>query len=46
MRSEVISVVTRDYVRAAYGLGVGRFAVVLRHVVPNALNSVLALAAL
>jgi peptide/nickel transport system permease protein len=46
MRSEVIGVVTKDYVRAAYGLGVGRFRVVLRHVVPNALNSVLALAAL
>ncbi|MDR7161910.1 ABC transporter permease [Arthrobacter sp. BE255] len=46
MRSEVIGVVTKDYVRAAYGLGVGRFWVVVRHVVPNALNSVLALAAL
>lgn len=46
MRSEVISVVTKDYVRAAYGLGVGRFGVVVKHVVPNALSSVIALAAL
>ncbi|MFF1831402.1 ABC transporter permease [Paenarthrobacter sp. NPDC058040] len=46
MRSEVIGVVTKDYVRAAYGLGVGRFGVVVKHVVPNALSSVIALAAL
>lgn len=46
MRAEVLTVVSRDYVRAAYGLGVGRLGVVLRHVVPNSLSSVLALAAL
>ncbi|MCI2419762.1 ABC transporter permease [Saccharopolyspora sp. K220] len=46
MRAEVLTVVSRDYVRAAYGLGVGRLGVVLRHIVPNSLSSVLALAAL
>ncbi|MGW6278651.1 ABC transporter permease [Kribbella sp. NPDC055071] len=46
MRAEVMSVVRRDYVKAAYGLGVRRLGVVLRHIVPNSLNSVLALAAL
>jgi peptide/nickel transport system permease protein len=46
MRAEVLSVARRDYVKAAYGLGVRRTAVVLRHIVPNSLNSVLALAAL
>ncbi|WP_432923305.1 ABC transporter permease [Microbispora sp. CA-135349] len=46
MRAQVLAVVTQDYVRAAYGLGVGRLGVMLRHVVPNALSSVIALAAL
>lgn len=46
MRSEVLSVVTRDYVRAAYGLGVGRLGIVARHVLPNSVSSVIALAAL
>ncbi|MGO2660296.1 ABC transporter permease [Mycetocola reblochoni] len=46
MRSEVIVIVNRDYVRAAYGLGVGRLGVVLRHILPNSLSSVVALAAL
>lgn len=46
MRAEVLTVVSRDYVRAAYGLGVRRFGVVVRHVVPNSVSSVLALAAL
>jgi peptide/nickel transport system permease protein len=46
MRAQVLAVVTQDYVRAAYGLGVGRFGVMVRHVVPNALTSVIALAAL
>jgi peptide/nickel transport system permease protein len=46
MRAEVLSVASRDYVRAAYGLGVRRLGVVVRHIVPNSLNSVLALAAL
>jgi peptide/nickel transport system permease protein len=46
MRAEVLTVAGKDYVKAAYGVGVRRTAVVLRHVVPNSLNSVLALAAL
>ncbi|ATL88638.1 ABC transporter permease [Streptomyces malaysiensis] len=46
MRAEVLTVVNQDYVKAAYGLGGGRPAVLLRHVVPNSLNSVIALAAL
>ncbi|WP_436534549.1 ABC transporter permease [Actinoplanes sp. HUAS TT8] len=46
MRAQVLTVVTQDYVKAAYGLGVGRLAVMLRHVVPNALSAVIALAAL
>ncbi|GHE76717.1 ABC transporter permease [Amycolatopsis deserti] len=46
MRAEVLSVASRDYVRAAYGLGVRRLGVVVRHIVPNSLSSVLALAAL
>ncbi|MEV5297977.1 ABC transporter permease [Amycolatopsis methanolica] len=46
MRAEVLSVASRDYVRAAYGLGVRRLGVVVRHIVPNSLSLVLALAAL
>jgi peptide/nickel transport system permease protein len=46
MRAQVLAVVTQDYVKAAYGLGVGRVGVMVRHVVPNALSSVIALAAL
>ncbi len=46
MRSEVIGVVGRDYVRAASGLGVGHGSIITRHVLPNALSSVVALAAL
>jgi peptide/nickel transport system permease protein len=46
MRAQVLAVVTQDYVKAAYGLGVGRLAVMVRHVVPNSLSSVIALAAL
>ncbi|MEV6154501.1 ABC transporter permease [Nonomuraea sp. NPDC052129] len=46
MRAQVLAVVSQDYVKAAYGLGVGRLGVMLRHVVPNALSSVIALAAL
>lgn len=46
MRSEVVTVRRTDYVEAAYGSG-GRFLRVLwRHVLPNSLTSVLALAAL
>ncbi|MET0425582.1 MAG: ABC transporter permease [Actinoplanes sp.] len=46
MRSQVLAVVNQDYVKAAYGAGVGRIGVMLRHVVPNSLSSVVALAAL
>ncbi|GLY02516.1 peptide ABC transporter permease [Actinoplanes sp. NBRC 101535] len=46
MRSQVLTVVHQDYVRAAYGLGVSRLGVLARHVVPNSLSSVVALAAL
>lgn len=45
-RSEVVRVRRSDYVEAAFGSG-GRFATVLwRHVLPNSLTSVIALAAL
>ena len=45
-RSEVVRVRRSDYVEAAFGSG-GRFGSVLwRHVLPNSLNAVLALAAL
>jgi peptide/nickel transport system permease protein len=46
MRAQVLGVVTQDYVKAAYGLGVGRLGVMVKHVVPNSLSSVIALAAL
>jgi peptide/nickel transport system permease protein len=46
MRAQVLAVVTQDYVKAAYGLGAGRLGVMVRHVVPNSLSSVIALAAL
>ena len=46
VRSEVVRVRRSDYVEAAFGSG-GRFAAVLwRHVLPNSLTSVVALAAL
>ncbi|MFJ3782006.1 ABC transporter permease [Streptomyces sp. NPDC090093] len=43
-RAEVISLRGRTYVEAAYGFGWTRPQVVLRHVLPNALGPVLALA--
>ncbi|MDR1633854.1 MAG: ABC transporter permease [Bifidobacteriaceae bacterium] len=46
MRAEVIEVMAQDYIRAADALGVSRARAVLRHVLPNSLNSVIALAAL
>ncbi|GLW30307.1 ABC transporter permease [Actinoplanes regularis] len=46
MRAQVLTVVNQDYVKAAYGLGVGRLGVMTRHVVPNSLSAVIALAAL
>ncbi|MGW4369508.1 ABC transporter permease [Nocardia takedensis] len=46
MRAQVLKVVAADYVEAAYGSGAGRARVLLRHVLPNAVPAVLALAAL
>ena len=45
-RSEVVRVRRMDYVEAAFGSGGRFFAVLWRHVLPNSLTSVLALAAL
>lgn len=45
-RSEVIRVRRSDYVEAAFGSGGSFFAVLRRHVLPNSLNAVIALAAL
>lgn len=46
VRSEVVSVNRSEYVEAAFGSGGSFLAVLLRHVLPNSLNPVLALAAL
>jgi peptide/nickel transport system permease protein len=46
MRADVIKVVRSDYVEATYGLGAGAWRVLLRHVLPNSVTSVLSLAAL
>lgn len=46
MRAEVIGVVTKDYVKAAYGVGVTPLGVVTKHIVPNSVKSVIALAVL
>lgn len=45
-RSEVVRVRRTDYVEAAFGSGGTFFAVLRRHVLPNSLNAVVALAAL
>ncbi|WP_106753551.1 ABC transporter permease [Pannonibacter carbonis] len=46
MRSEVLTLWRTDYVEAAFGSGATFLKVLVRHVLPNALTSVLALAAL
>lgn len=46
VRSEVISIKGRDYVTLARIAGVGPVRIMLRHVLPNALNSVVVLAIL
>ncbi|MEV0358827.1 ABC transporter permease [Nocardia sp. NPDC050697] len=46
MRSAVLKVTDTDFVEAAYGSGAGFGRVVFRHVLPNSLSPVLALAAL
>ncbi|WKD56939.1 putative D,D-dipeptide transport system permease protein DdpC [Corynebacterium capitovis DSM 44611] len=45
-RSQVITVANTDFVEAAYGSGATRAAVLARHILPNSLTPVLALAAL
>ncbi|RDI56330.1 ABC transporter permease [Microvirga subterranea] len=45
-RSEVVRVRASDYVEAAFGSGGTFFRVLLRHILPNSLTSVIALAAL
>ncbi|MDK8450944.1 ABC transporter permease [Corynebacterium mastitidis] len=44
-RSQVLGVMERDYVEAAYGSGATSWQVVYRHVLPNSLTPVVALAA-
>lgn len=44
-RSQTISVSSSEFVEAAYGAGATTWQVLLRHVVPNSLSAVLALAA-
>ncbi|MFE3280127.1 ABC transporter permease [Nocardia sp. NPDC059239] len=46
MRSKVLEVAGTDYVEAAYGSGAGFWRVVIRHVLPNSVTTVFALAAL
>jgi peptide/nickel transport system permease protein len=46
VRSQVVQVSASDYVEAAYGSGASFWAVLWRHVLPNSLTPVLALAAL
>lgn len=45
-RSQVLGVARSEYVEAAYGSGATFFQVLFRHILPNSLNAVLALAAL
>ncbi len=45
-RAEVLGVRSSEYVEAAYGSGGGFFSVLWRHVLPNSLTAVVALAAL
>ncbi|MFC8528866.1 ABC transporter permease [Nocardia sp. NPDC057227] len=43
MRAEVLKVSSSDYVEAAAGIGTPRLAILVRHVLPNSLGSVVAL---
>lgn len=45
-RSRVISVAGADYIEAAYGAGATRLQVIVRHILPNSLTPVIALATL
>ncbi|MBP3088539.1 ABC transporter permease [Corynebacterium sp. sy017] len=44
-RSQVLSVAQREFVEAAYGSGATKAQVIIRHILPNSLSPVLALAA-
>ncbi|BDZ49819.1 ABC transporter permease [Frondihabitans sucicola] len=44
MRGAVISAAATDYVMASTALGVSRFRILIRHVVPNAINPVIVIA--
>ena len=46
VRGEVLSVKQRDFVQAAAALGVGRFRLVLRHILPNVAPSIIVVATL
>jgi peptide/nickel transport system permease protein len=46
MRADVIRVAQSEYVESSYGLGATRWRVLLLHVLPNAIGSLLSLAAL
>ena len=46
VRTEVQRVTRTDYVEAAYGSGASKLAVLTRHILPNSLTPVLAMAAL
>ncbi len=46
MRSEVLSIKERDFVSAAYSLGMNRIRIFLVHIVPNSIFSVFVLASL
>ncbi len=46
MRSEVLSVKERDFVKAAYSMGMSRIRIFLVHVLPNSVYSVFVLASL
>ncbi|MGW4367203.1 ABC transporter permease [Nocardia takedensis] len=43
MRAEVLKVTRTDYVEAAAGIGTPRLAILVRHVLPNSLSSVISL---
>ena len=45
-RSQAVTIMQADYVQAAYGSGGSYWSVLIRHVVPNAISAVLALAVL
>lgn len=40
VRGEALSLRTRDYVQAARGVGAGNFRIVLRHIAPNAVSTI------